>query len=443
MDVMAASTGWARSPGWRAFLLWTILIAAVGTALSLLAAAYTRPPGLLLDENYYYPLAEGLAKGIYQDGYIIRPPLYPLFLAAVFKVFGTGFRPALVISSLLRGLLIAGIAGLGSRYVSRRAGLIGALLVTIYPMLVFTYTRFLTEIVYIPLFVLSFWTIERAAQSLSARDSLLAGLVAGISALARSTSLFFTIVVACWFAAKQSPAGRFSRRNLIAAAILAGGMLAAISPWTARNAVVHKALILVDNSSAYNLWLITSGKPVKDATQEWESWGSQAERQHEGYARWLESLRKDPAFHFKRMGIVIPKLFDPRSQPDTYSLSMVRRGDTVVEKRALKDILEVLIPVLFWLVSLGGLAGLILMEHNAIRRNLVLITVIYFIGLHAMTLARPRFLLPMEMVLAIYAGALIDGGLSRLGLTRQGRPWRWSPASRSRSANPEPPLPSG
>jgi len=440
---MTTSTRPAHPPGHRAFVCWTIAISVVAAALSILAVAYTRPGSLQFDENYYYPLADGIAKGIYQDGYIIRPPLYPLFLAAIFKVFGVSFGPALVISSLIRGMLVAGITWMGSRYLSRKAGLVSAFLVAVYPMLIFTYTRFLTEIIYIPLFLLSFWFIERAAQTGRTRDSLLAGLVAGLAALARSTSLFFTIVVACWFVVRKSKTGRFSRRNLVTGAVLAAAMLATISPWTVRNALVHKAFILIDNSSAYNLWLITSGKQIKEATQEWESWGSQAERQKQGYARWLGNLRKDPAFHLKRMGAVLPKLFDPGSQPDLYSLSMIKRGGVQTENRALKDGLEVLIPVLFWSVTLGGLAGLILLERSATRRNLVLVTIVYFVLLHAATLARPRFMLPMNMLLAIYAGGFIVEGLSRLGSTRPGRPWRWRPAGNNKSANPEPTLPSG
>jgi len=78
----------------RGFLVWNLVLAGMGTALSILAVLYTRPEGLLFDENYYYPLAEAVSRGAYPDGYIIRPPLYPLFLAAVFKVFGAGFLPA-------------------------------------------------------------------------------------------------------------------------------------------------------------------------------------------------------------------------------------------------------------------------------------------------------------------------------------------------------------
>ena len=405
----------------RGFLVWNLVLAGMGTALSILAVLYTRPEGLLFDENYYYPLAEAINRGTYPDGYIIRPPLYPLFLAAVFKVFGTGFLPALVISSLLRGGVVAAAGWLGKRYVSPLAGLVGAGLVAVYPMLIFTYTRFLSEIVYIPVFVLSFWLVERAAQSGRPRDALLAGLASGAAALARSTSLFFTLAVAVWFAAKKTPAGRFSRRALVAGAVLVAAMLAVIAPWTVRNAVVHRAFILIDNSTAYNLWLITSGKQIKEATQEWETWGGQAERQRQAYARWFDHLRADPAFHLKRMGTVIPKLFRPGGQPDVYGLAMIKQDGRQVENRALRRSLQIAVPALFWLITVGGVAGLALLERNATRRNLFIITLAYFLLVHAMTLARPRFLLPVNVLLAIYAGGLIAAGLSRWGLTRPGR----------------------
>jgi 4-amino-4-deoxy-L-arabinose transferase-like glycosyltransferase len=407
--------------GWR-FLAWAAGLTALGIILSLLAAFYTRQQSLLMDENYYYPLAEQITRGAWPDGYIVRPPLYPLYLAAIFGVFGVGFTPALVISSLLRGGLVLGVGLLGKRLVSRPAGLAAAALVAVYPMLIFTYTRFVSAIVYIPLFVLSFWLVERALASERTGDTIAAGAASGLAALARSTSLFFTIVVAIWIAGRKSRHGRFSKRNLATAGLLVATMLAVVSPWTVRNAVVHRSLILIDNSSAYNLWLITSGKDVREATKEWESWGGQGERQKIGYARWLERMRDDPGFHITRMATVIPKLFTPGGQPDTYALSTVARGGSGRENVPLRRLLKVLAPAVFWLVMAGGLVGLALFERRPATRNLYILTVAYFILLHAATLARPRFLLPMNAVLAVYSGALIAAALSRLGSTRRGRP---------------------
>ena len=414
-------------------------LAAFGAAFSVLAAFYTRPPALQFDEYYYYPLAEKILAGAYPDGYIIRPPLYPLYLAGIFRVFGVGFGPVLLISALLRGALVAGVSLLGRRLVSAPAGLVAGLLTAVYPMLIFTYTRFVSEVVYIPLFVLAFWFLERAVTGERTRDFAAAGALSGLASLARSTSLFFTIAVAVWLVVRKSGAGRLSRRNFASAAVLVATMLAVISPWSVRNAVVHEAVILVDNSSAYNLWLITSGKQIREATQEWESWGGQAERQSEGYRRWLAHLRADPAFHLKRIATTIPKLFDPGGQPEAYALSMITRGAIQRENMALRAALKVVAPVIFWLVMAGGIVGLALLERNAARRDLLVLTVVYFVLLHAASLARPRFLLPMNAVLAPYAGGLIVAALSRSGLTRPGRRRPSLRADSTRSGKPEPP----
>jgi hypothetical protein len=122
------------------------------------------------------------------------------------------------------------------------------------------------------------------------------------------------------------------------------------------------------------------------------------------------------------MAIVIPKLFDPRGQPDVYSLSTIFKGGSARENPALRGTVKILAPVVFWVITAGGILGLALLERDRSRRNLVILTVAYFILIHAATLARPRFLLPMNAVLAIWAGALIAAGLSRLGLTRRNRP---------------------
>jgi 4-amino-4-deoxy-L-arabinose transferase-like glycosyltransferase len=406
----------------RGFWLQTLVIAALGTAISILAYIYTRPPVLRFDENYYFPLAEGIASGVYRDGYIIRPPLYPLLLAGIFKLVGTGFGAVLLVESILRGAVIAGVAFLGKRYVTPFAGLAGAFLLAVYPALIWTYTRFLTEILYIPLFLVSFFLLEKAVKSERSSDMAVAGIFSGLATLARSTSLLFTLVIAVWLVFRKSQSGRFSRRNFGSAALLVVMLLVTISPWTIRNAVVHKAFIPVDNAAAFNLYLITSGKKLQEVTHEWESWGSQAERQREGMRRWREYLREDPAFHIKRMGTILPRLFDTSRQPAHNALSAIQYGGGSRQSTVLKRVLAILVPVTFWLITAGGIIGIVRFEHQAHRRTLLIITVVYFILLHAMTLARLRFLLPVNALLAIYAGALIGWGLSRLGWTRRSLP---------------------
>ena len=406
----------------RSFALRTLVIAALGTVISILAYTYTRPPTLMFDENYYFPLAESIAAGSFKEGYIVRPPLYPLLVAGVFKAFGTGFGAVLLVQSLLRGAVVAGVSYLGRRYVSPFAGLAGAFLLAVYPLLIWTYTRFISEILYIPLFLVSFFLIEKAIRSERTGDIAVAGVFSGIATLARSTSFFFTLVVAVWLLVRKSETGRFSRRNLGNAALLVIMFMVTIAPWTVRNAVVYKAFMPLDNAAAFNLYLITSGKKIQEVTAEWESWGGQAERQREGLRRWRAYLKTDPAFHIKRLGKIIPRLFDTSRQPAANSLSTRWTGAGSSRSTVLKHVLDILTPVAFWLITAGGIIGIVRLETSSKRRTLLLITVAYFILLHGMTLGRPRFLLPVYCLLAIYAGALISRARTRWGSTRRNLP---------------------
>jgi 4-amino-4-deoxy-L-arabinose transferase-like glycosyltransferase len=405
----------------NAFFLRAIVIAAVATALSLIWAVYFRSPELRFDENYYYPLAQKIAGGNYEDGYVIRGPLYPLFLAGIFKVFGEGFLPALIVQSLIRGLVVITVAYMGRKYISAAAGLVAGAMLAFYPALLAAYMSFLTEAVYVPLFLLSMYFIERTSCAERVRGAVQAGVMSGLAALARSTSFFLTIVLAIWFAVGKSKTGRMSWPNLARAAVLVLVMFAVISPWTIRNAVVHGGFIAIGDDSAFNLYLITSGERIRVAVQEWSSWGTHPERQSEAYSRWLAYLREDPGFHIKRLGVVLPRIFSPTWESPARLLSTVEGAEGPEEIPALRTFFAVLHPLAFWLVMGGGLAGLFVLEKNGKRRTLILIVVVYFILLHGMTLARARFMLPLACLLSIYSGGLVATGLERLGWTRPSR----------------------
>ncbi len=403
------------------FAIRLAVIVAGAVVISLLAAYYCRHPVLRFDEKYYYPQAEGIAHGVWQDGFIVRAPLYPLFLAGILRLFGSGFWPALVVQSILRGITVAGVALLGRRFLNGRAGLIAGILVALYPGMVLIYMRFMTEVLYIPLFLLSYYLLERTLSTGGTSATAGAGAVSGAAALTRSISFFFTLLVAAWLLIRKGTAARPLRRRLALAAVLVGTLLAVLSPWAIRNTIVCGGPILISNDTAFNLWLVTTGKTIKEVTPEWRTWGTQAQRQTEAYRRWAASVRQDPAFHLKRIGKTLPRLFDSDWISPAVALSQVRRDYSNRDLPALYAFLRILTPVLFFVVWVGGVMGVLVLERDAARRNLILFVLIYFLLVHAATLFKARFLLPVHMLLAVYAAGLIDRGLSRLGWTMRGR----------------------
>lgn len=392
----------------RRFKLAAIIIAAIAVIISVLATVYTRSTGLRYDEKYYFTLAESIARGIFDDGYIIRPPLYPLFLGAMFKAFGTGFTPALLVQGLIRGGIVLQVSYMGRKYASLKTGLLAGGLLAVYPFLIWVHTRFLNEAVYLPLFLLSFHALERSARTERYSDAFTAGICSGLASLARATSFYLTMLIAVWFAVRRSKSGRLSKRNLINAALLLVALFAAVSPWTVRNAVVHKAFLPIGNEASFNLWFIVSGVDLTEATEQWRSWGTQAERQREGLRRWRGYVAENPGFHFRRMISRLPEIFDPERQRPAKGLALVPRGGSARRHSVMGPLIDVLLPAVFMILMGGGLVGMVFLKDDPSRRMLALITFLYFVFLYAPTIMKARYFLPVTCLLSIYAARLIS-----------------------------------
>jgi hypothetical protein len=82
-----------------------------------------------------------------------------------------------------------------------------------------------------------------------------------------SESLFQALALGALAAVRPARVGRAAAVSLVAA-----GLVAAVAPWTLRNALLHGRLVLVNTSGAYNLWLgnALDASRVEDApTRAW------------------------------------------------------------------------------------------------------------------------------------------------------------------------------
>jgi len=76
------------------------------------------------------------------------------------------------------------------------------------------------------------------------------GLLGGLALLTRT--VFYAWIPGLFLLAAARP-GRVGRAA--AAGLVAAGLVAAVAPWTLRNARLHRRLVVVNTSGAYNLWL--------------------------------------------------------------------------------------------------------------------------------------------------------------------------------------------
>jgi 4-amino-4-deoxy-L-arabinose transferase-like glycosyltransferase len=203
------------------------------------------------DPYMFSAMAESLVRG---DGFAPfgsllhrRTPLYPLFVAGIYALFGSHELPV----QLAQCLLFAGtcwfVQDLGRMVYSRRVGVIAGVLCAFHPSLLRYVPDFHLETLLTFLFTLSIWLSVRFYRQPSAKHGVLLGVVWGLASLTKAVVLLYPAVFAAFwwlrltkFAKSQPVAERAASRRAalvpLAIALLAMGLT--ISPWTARNYAV-------------------------------------------------------------------------------------------------------------------------------------------------------------------------------------------------------------
>src|SRR5580700_8057979 len=187
------------------------------------------------DMDAYMLLAHNLVSG---NGYTyahfptaFRVPGYPLFLAAVLKVFGVNF---VAVARLLQG-----VAGVAAAYFCRRASrilfdrtaeqftFVAALL---FPTLVYFSGEILTEGLTSLFFALFLWTLAEDSTQPSWKSAAAMGLTVGAGALVRANLAI--LVVLALFSAWDVRSTKQAKQQLLVIPLFAGLIVA---PWIFRN----------------------------------------------------------------------------------------------------------------------------------------------------------------------------------------------------------------
>jgi 4-amino-4-deoxy-L-arabinose transferase-like glycosyltransferase len=216
------------------------------------AVALSAGPDLSFpDTDHYLAMArrvlEGEGMSIQPWALAHRPPLYPLFLALHLLLFGHE-GPALATQAALGAATCLAVARLGTRLWGPRAGAFAGWIAAVYPFLIFSSVRFLSESIAIPLVAAQLLAAEGAGRAAFAREgrraaarALLTGALGGLAALARPELLLLTPLLAALFAvvwcrARQLAAPDGPRILVAGVGLAAVAASAVVAPWTLRNA---------------------------------------------------------------------------------------------------------------------------------------------------------------------------------------------------------------
>ena len=227
----------------------------------------TDQPLLYTHQYHYFSNALGIAAHPAPLDYVLRSdewrtwdghwtiaPLYHLFAGFVFRVFGPHLAALRLLQCVLDAAAAVGVAALGRRVAGPRGAWAGVAYALYWPALEMP-TWTLTENLHTFLFVTGVALLGVDPAPGRAR-SFLAGLVLGLSALARSVSTGFLGLAALWRLAQGTgpwPQRVFSRGAVPAVCLGLGGALM-IAPWTARNIFLIGEPVLIESAAFENIW---------------------------------------------------------------------------------------------------------------------------------------------------------------------------------------------
>ncbi len=191
-----------------------------------------------------------------EDSSYSRPPLYPLLIAGIYKLFGNnnylGLRLAQSVVSSFMCLLIYLI---GLRLMGRSIGVIAGSIASIYPVFITSCSIYRIECLSSFLLTLVTWWIIKIREDLSYLRVCLLGILLGIMALVSGMMVLYII----FLLAAMAWTGYFRqwplKKTIAFILILFLCFALPIAPWAIRNWKVYNAFVPISTQGGYMLYL--------------------------------------------------------------------------------------------------------------------------------------------------------------------------------------------
>lgn len=241
--------------GWFEYIAWGLIIS-LSLALCVPFALSHRDQAMSPDSVLYSDIALHLLRG---QGFeqevrsypIVVPPLFSIFLAGIYLVFGTGNVVAvLLVQSLLKALTAGLIYLIGKALFNRWVGLMAGILYAGYAMAIFWNGFVLTETLFTFFVALFAYMLLRFLGSQpSYRDAVVVGAVWGPACLIRPHLLLFVPVFALWLCFIQRRQGfRLTLMTLVTLGLT-------VAPWIGYLYAKYGFFIPIASHGALALWL--------------------------------------------------------------------------------------------------------------------------------------------------------------------------------------------
>jgi len=200
-----------------------------------------------------HALALAAGQGYTYDGKPTAyfPIGYPVFLAEIYQLFGSGFWSGTMANATLNSLTAGLVTTLGTVLWKRSAGLVAGLLFAGYLSQIAWSSVLCSEMLFTFLLTLAALIgATRGGRDVRLGRAFALGCVVGLACAVRPVLM---LAPAPWFAYLIVARVGWRRASALAAAMLSGVLLA-VAPITVRNAIDLHAFVLVSTNGGVNLW---------------------------------------------------------------------------------------------------------------------------------------------------------------------------------------------
>jgi len=265
--------------------VWVACLIALVLRLAAVQFYYGWNRPLRQDEPDYDAIATNLAAG---RGFAVfpgqpsawRPPAYPAFLAAIYKLAGRDFAVVRFVQCLIGAATCGLVFLLGKHMADRTVGLVSAYIAALYPLFIALNGRLYTETVYLPLVLLAALALARLQRD-GLRWAALLGAVCGLSALVRPNLALFPLLAGLGLLM----AGRPLQRVLLETGLMLAVTTATILPWAVRNYLALGAFVPISTNGGITLFVGNNPWAVGGGAVEWAIVGYPPEEAQEKFGQ--------------------------------------------------------------------------------------------------------------------------------------------------------------
>lgn len=245
---------------------WHVFAAALALRLAFVLAVPQQP--VIGDAVDYDTIGWNLASG---EGFSMqagvptakRPPLYPVFLAAVYGVAGHSYTAARIAQSFLGAFACLFLFLAAKELFGRSAALLASLICAVHPVLIAYSGQILNEALFTALLTVAMWLFVLWTRKRGWFLLVSFSIALAVSALIKPTPIFLPVLL---FAADAFDAKDF-RRAVRSFGVFCMIALVVLAPWTIRNyKAFGKIIPFASQHGPLFFYTMITGGPSKEKT---------------------------------------------------------------------------------------------------------------------------------------------------------------------------------